>query len=228
MDNLKQKAAEYAVDNFIHSDMVIGLGGGSTAFYAIQRIGNHLASGRLKNVLGIPCSTDVEKGAKKFGVPVATLSDQPKIDLTIDGADEVDKDMNLIKGGGGALLREKIVAQASQREIIIVDPSKISKQLGEKWPVPIEVIPFGWETQLEYLVSIGAECQIREKKNSSEIYITDQKNYIIDANFGVIKDPNKLASKLESRAGIVEHGLFIQLATDLIIASDTGIKHTTR
>jgi len=147
--------------------------------------------------------------------------------LTIDGADEVDPNLDLIKGGGGALLREKIVAQASRREIIVADESKLSPALGTRWAVPVEVVPFGWRTQALYLESLGADVRLRQDENK-KTFTTDQGNLILDCQFGPLLQPADLAAKLNSRTGIVEHGLFLDLATDLIVASAEGVRHIER
>ena len=223
---LKQQAADAAV-NFVESGMVLGLGSGSTATLAIRRIGARLQSGELQQILGVPTSQVIADEARAAGIPLTTLNQHPHLDLTIDGADEVDPALNLIKGGGGALLREKIVAQATAREIIIVDESKLSAQLGIKWHVPIEVITFGWSAQLEFLTSLGGIPQVRATLLGKP-YVTDHGNYILDCAFGPIDDPYALAAKLEARAGIVEHGLFLGLTKDVIVAGADGIRHITR
>jgi ribose 5-phosphate isomerase A len=220
---LKQKAGWYAVD-FVESGMVLGLGHGSTAVFAVRCIAQLLREGRLCDVLGVPCSRQVEAEARELGIPLTTLDQHPTVDLTIDGADEVDPDLNLIKGGGGALLREKIVAQASRREIIVVDESKLSPALGTHWPVPVEVIPFGWCVQSAYLESLGARPTLRLREDGTP-FKTDQGNLILDCHFGPISDPVHLAARLNERAGIVEHGLFLGLATDVIVASGQEIRH---
>jgi ribose 5-phosphate isomerase A len=222
---LKQKAGWYAVE-FVKSGMVVGLGHGSTAIFAVRCIAQLLQEGRLQDVLGVPCSRQVEAEAQRLGIPLTTLDEHPVVDLTIDGADEVDPDLNLIKGGGGALLREKIVAQASRREIIVVDESKLSPALGTHWPVPVEVIPFGWRAQAAYLESLGAPTLRLDADGTP--FETDQGNLILDCNFGPIPDPSQLAGRLNERAGIVEHGLFIGLATDVIVAGAEGVRHIRR
>jgi ribose 5-phosphate isomerase A len=222
---LKQKAGWYAVE-FVKSGMVVGLGHGSTAIFAVRCIAQLLQEGRLQDVLGVPCSRQVEAEAQRLGIPLTTLDEHPVVDLTIDGADEVDPDLNLIKGGGGALLREKIVAQASRREIIVVDESKLSPALGTHWPVPVEVIPFGWRVQAAYLESLGAPTLRLDADGTP--FETDQGNLILDCNFGPIPDPSQLAGRLNERAGIVEHGLFIGLATDVIVAGAEGVRHIRR
>ena len=224
-DELKQKAAFRAVE-FIESGMVVGLGTGSTTSFAVIRIGEQLKSGDLKNIVGIPTSIRTEKLAGELNIPLCGLGDQPEIDVTIDGADEVDPDLNLIKGGGGALLREKVVAQASRQHIIIVDESKLSPRLGTHWALPVEVIPFAVKTEEDFLLSLGAAVT-RRTDEKGQSYRTDQHNFILDANFGEIADPNDLASRLNQRAGIVEHGLFLNLASDVIVAGN-AIRHLQR
>ncbi|NIS80616.1 MAG: ribose-5-phosphate isomerase RpiA, partial [Anaerolineales bacterium] len=196
---LKEQAAARGV-SFIESGMVVGLGHGSTALLAIERLAGRLREGQLTDIVGIPCSRFIEQEAKRLGVPLTTLEEHPEIDITIDGADEVDPNLNLIKGGGGAFLREKIVAQSSRREIIMVDESKLSPALGTQWPVPVEVIPFGWKTQVAYLESLGADVALREK-DDGEGFITDHGNYILDCHFGPIGNPTELAGILDTRVG---------------------------
>lgn len=220
---LKRRAGERAVD-FVTSGMVLGLGTGSTAIFALRRIAWFLDSGELRDVLGIPTSMQVERDALALGIPLTTLNEHPEIDLTIDGADEVDPDLNLIKGGGGALLREKIVAQASLREVIVVDSSKLSPTLGVQWPVPVEVTSFGWRSQEPYLTSLGAEVRLRQADDGTP-FRTDQGNLILDCDFGAVSSPRQLASRLSERAGIVEHGLFLGLASDVIVGTADGTEH---
>lgn len=223
---LKQQAARYAV-GFVESGMVVGLGHGSTAILALRCIAQLLREGRLRDILGVPCSLQVEEESRRLGIPLTTLNEHSLVDLTIDGADEVDPELNLIKGGGGALLREKVVAQASRREIIVVDESKLSPTLGIHRPVPVEVIPFGWRSQAAYLESLGARPVLRLNENGTP-FKTDQGNLILDCHFGPISDPAQLAARLSQRAGIVEHGLFLGLATDVIVAGVEGIRHLRR
>jgi ribose 5-phosphate isomerase A len=223
---LKQQAAERAVE-FIESGMVIGLGHGSTAIFAVRRLAKLLQTGTLSAILGIPCSTQVEAEARQLGIPLATLDEHPVIDLTIDGADEVGPNLDLIKGAGGALLREKIVAQVSRREIIVIDESKLSSALGTHSVLPVEVVPFGWRAQAAYLETLGARVSVRQ--NSKWTFsTTDQGNLIIDCTFGPIAQPALLGAKLGERAGIVEHGLFLGLATDVIVAGAEGVRHLRR
>ena len=225
-DQLKEKAARRAVD-FIESEMVLGLGTGSTANFAIERIGEKIQSGDLQNIVGIPSSERTALLARKLDIPLTNLEAHPSIDLTIDGADEVDPELNVIKGGGGALLIEKIVAQASRRNIIIVDESKLSPQLGTKWALPIEVAPFAHKTEQLFLESIGGSVSLRVD-DSKAPYLTNQNNYILDTNLGPISDPGGLVARLNERAGIIEHGLFLGLASDVIVAAAKDIRHLKR
>lgn len=225
-DALKLAAAEMAL-GFVESGMVLGLGAGSTALLAMGCLAEWLRLGRLRDILGVPCSLETERLALSLGIPLTTLEAHPVIDLTIDGADEVDPQLDLIKGGGGALLREKIVAQASRREMIIVDESKLSPHLGTRWAVPVEVIPFGRGSQAAYLESLGARLKPRQAADGSP-YHTDQGNLILDCDFGPIPNPAALAEALGNRAGIVAHGLFINLASDVIVAGPRGCRHLVR
>jgi len=222
----KQQAAEKAVE-FVRSGMVVGLGTGSTAIFATRRIARLLEDGQLKNILGFATSEAVWKEAQKLGIPMMAEEMPDNLDLTIDGADEVDPDLNLIKGRGGALLREKIAAEASRRVIVVADDSKLSPKLGMLHAVPVEVLSFGWRSQFRYLESLGARVETRYNANGS-VFMTDSGNMILDCNFGPIANPAELATKLSTRAGIAEHGLFLGLATDLIVAGKDGIRYIER
>ena len=222
----KKAAAEYAVEQFVSSGMLVGLGFGSTAIHAVQLIGKLIEEGKLRSITAIACAKSTEDHARELGIPLIDFTSDTIIDVTIDGADEVDPQFNVIKGGGGALTREKIVAQASRREVIVIDESKQSEVLGSTWPVPVEVVPFGWQTQMKFLSDIGADPILRQ--SDGKPYITDQGNYIIDANFGLIPQPAVLSGQLNNRAGIVTHGLFLDLATDMIIASEGSVTHLRR
>jgi len=226
IQKLKQQAADRAVE-CIESGTVVGLGHGSTASFALQRIAVLLKTGALKDIIGVPCSLQVEEEARQLGIPLGTLDEHPVIDVTIDGADEVDSNLDLIKGGGGALLREKIVAQASLREIIVVDESKLSPALGTRWPVPVEVILFGCQSQISFLESLGAHISVRQTSEGRR-FVTDQGNLILDCNFGPLPQPTQVARELSQRTGIVEHGLFLGLTTDVIVAGKNGVRHLTR
>jgi len=222
----KEEAAKRAVQ-FVQSGMKVGLGTGSTAIFATRHIAELLKTGELRDIVAFATSKATAGEAVRLGIPMLPDDLPEDLDVTIDGADEVDPEMNLIKGGGGALLREKIVAQASKREMIVVDVTKPSPRLGTRWPVPVEVIPFGWLSQARYLEALGAHYTIRKNHNGNQ-FVTDSGNMIIDCRFGPIADARRLAAALDSRAGIVEHGLFIGLATDLIVAGPSGVQYRTR
>lgn len=224
-DELKQAAGERAAD-WVEPGMVVGLGTGSTAIYAIRRIGALIQSGELRDVLGVPTSKASEAAALEVGIPLTTLGEHPVVDLTIDGADEVDPELNLIKGAGGALLREKIVAQASLREVIVVDEAKLSPMLGSSHALPVEIVPFAWRPEEEYLADLGADVNVRRGADN-DVYVTDEGNWIMDCTFAPIQDLQRLSDRLARRAGIVDHGLFIGLATDLLVAGANGVEHRT-
>jgi ribose 5-phosphate isomerase A len=221
--DLKRQAAEQAVE-YVQSGMVVGLGEGSTAVFAIRRIAQLIEVGTLTDILGVPCSRNVAALARDLNIPLTTLDDHPAVDLTIDGADEVDADLDLIKGGGGALLREKMVAQATTREIIVVDETKVSAVIGSHWPIPIEVLEFGWRAQAAFLKALGGDPVLRMAAAGAPYY-TDEHNVILDTNFGPITDKPGLSAALNSRAGIVEHGMFLGLTHDVIVAGADGIRH---
>jgi ribose 5-phosphate isomerase A len=223
---LKQLAADAAVEQ-VRSGMVVGLGHGSTALLFVRSLAKRVASGELTGIVGVACALAMESEARSLGLSVASLDEHPVMDLTVDGADEVDPRLNLIKGGGGALLREKVVAQASKREIIIVDESKLSGRLGEKWALPVEVVPFAIRPFSDYVASLGAEPVLRRGRDG-EPFMTDQENYILDCRFGPMDDPARVARALEGRAGMVEHGLFLGLADEVIVAGAGGIRRLTR
>jgi ribose 5-phosphate isomerase A len=211
----------------VESGMVVGLGHGTTAGFAVVRIGELLRVGRLHDITGIPCSKETDAGAVRAGIPIGTLESHPNIDLTIDGADEIDSRLDMIKGGGGALLREKIVAEASKRRVYIADERKLSPCIGTLTGVPVEVIPFAWKPVSLYLSSLGATDVVRRVANGRP-FITDQGNFILDCKFGPLSKPDKLAEALTRRAGVIEHGLFLGLATDVIISGPAGTRHLTR
>jgi ribose 5-phosphate isomerase A len=223
---LKRAAAERAVDD-LQSGMTVGLGAGSTARFAIRRLAELIAAGRLTDIVGIPCSRQVSEEAARLGIELGTLDEHPAVDTTIDGADEVDPDLNLIKGAGGALLHEKMVEQASRRVIIVVDASKRSPVLGSRRAVPVEVVEFGWPAQVRYLESLGARVQ-RRLTGGGAPFRTDEGHLILDCAFGPIGRPRELAALLEARAGVVEHGLFLGIATDVLVGTSDGVRHLSR
>ena len=220
-DQLKMKAAESAVAQ-VKDGMIVGLGTGSTAWFAVEAIGRRVAEGL--RITAIPTSEQTAEHAHRLGVPLSSLAEHHRIDLTIDGADEVERgDLNLIKGGGGALLREKIVASASARLVIIVDDTKLVDRLGVHFPVPVEVIPFGWQATAQRVGNLGGKPSLRVGADG-KTFVTDGGHYIIDCVFGPIVAPAQLERDLNSMVGIVENGLFIGLASQVIVA---GTEHVS-
>lgn len=225
VETYKQLAGEHAAQ-LVQSGMVVGLGTGSTAIFALRHIAELLRRGERQNITGYATSRSVWLEAVHLGIPLLADDMPAGIDLTIDGADEVDPALNLIKGGGGALLREKIVAQASRREIIVVDADKLSPRLGTHWALPVEVLEFGWRSQARFLESLGAA--VTPRMADGDLYRTDQGNIVLDSRFGPIPNPTVLAGTLDSRAGLIEHGLFIGIASDVIVAGKDGLRHLRR
>lgn len=217
VDNLRRAAGYAAVDAYVESGMTVGLGTGSTASWAVRRIGELLAGGRLRDVRGIPTSERTARLAGGCGVPLVTLS-EARPELTIDGADEVSPGLDVIKGRGGALLREKIVGAASREGIVIVaDGSKSVEVLGEG-PLPVEVEPFGWEATLEALASLGCETKLRME--FSKPFVTDGGHYTVDCRFPGIPDPPALAAEIKRIPGALECGLFIGLTRAVVLARE--------
>ena len=224
---LKVQAAERAV-MFIQSGMVVGLGTGSTAVHAVRAVGRLLQTGQLQNIVAIPTSEATAEEARSLQIPLVTFDTHPIIDITIDGADEADPNLDVIKGLGGALLREKIVAAVSKRFVIVADHTKRVTQLGSKAPVPVEVIPFAERPVADYLRSLGARVEKRLDEVRERPFRTDENNIILDCYFGPIADPYQLAQAIRQQPGVVEHGLFLNMATDVILATPTGIEQFTR
>jgi ribose 5-phosphate isomerase A len=220
-DHEKQAAARAAAD-LVESGSIIGLGSGSTASYAIRFLGERVRGG-LK-IVGIPTSQKTQQLAKQLGIPFATLELHPQIDIDIDGADEIDPQLNLIKGGGGALLREKIIASASRRFIVVGDASKQVAHLG-KFPLPVEVIPFAQSLIAKRISALGAKVSLRGADNP---FVTDEGHHILDCTFGEIFDPAALATKLKAIPGVVEHGLFIGMAEMALIGKDGKVMQLRR
>jgi ribose 5-phosphate isomerase A len=214
MANEQEKgAAGRAAAKLVRDGDIVGLGTGSTAYFAVVALGERVKSG-LK-IIGIPTSVQTADLARQLGIPLTTLDEHPAIDITIDGADEVDPKLNLIKGGGGALLREKVVASASKRMVVVADSAKIVPVLG-KFPLPVEVIPFARTVVEKKIVALGASPKLRTKPDGSP-FLTDNGNQILDCSFGKIADPPALAVTLSNTPGIVEHGLFIGLASVALV-----------
>jgi ribose 5-phosphate isomerase A len=212
----KRIAAEKAVD-YVQDGMVVGLGTGSTAFWAIQKIGSRVKDG-LK-IKAVATSINTENLARELGIPLISVSETDGIDITIDGADEVDEEWNLIKGGGGALLREKIIASYSKELIVIIDESKRVKRLGA-FPLPVEIVRFGYEVTQKKLRALGCIPKIRIIENKP--FITDNGNYMVDCEFGSIDNPRELHSMINMIPGVVDNGLFIHIATKVIVGFENG------
>lgn len=215
--NSKKIAADKAI-SFIQNDMIIGLGTGSTAYWAIEGIGRRIKEEGLR-IKAIATSKRSEEQARTLHIPIFSFAEIDTIDITIDGADEVDENMNLIKGGGGALLREKIVASNTRQLMIIVDESKVVKWLGKFW-LPVETAVFGWEKTFKKLETLG--CTPRLRLNDNQPYITDNGNYIVDCDFKEIRQPEILHDRINAIVGVVENGLFIQMAKTLIVGDEKG------
>ena len=222
---LKQAAASWAATQ-LQDGMVVGLGSGSTARLAVAAIGQRVEKGL--RIVGIPTSEETAEQARHLGIPLSTLGEYSQIDVAIDGADEVELGtLNLIKGGGGNQLREKIVANASLQFVIVVDRSKLVRQLGTRARVPVEVAQFGWQATARSLTALGANSRLRMR--SEELpFVTDGGNYILDCAFGPIESAAELQRKLDAVVGVVEHGLFIGLASQIVVGEPEGIKLFTR
>jgi len=218
-EELKKLAGEKAVEH-IEDDMILGLGTGSTVEYTLRKLGELVRKG-LK-IKGIPTSIHTQRIAKEEKIPLTTLEENLEIDVTIDGADEVDSDLNLIKGGGGALTREKVIAYNSKKVIIVIDDSKVVKALGIDFPLPVEVTKFGWTSTKKVLEGFGCEVKLREIMEN-EPFITDNSNYILDCEFDRISEPEQLEIDINNIPGVVENGLFIGLVDEVIVGGKQGI-----
>jgi ribose 5-phosphate isomerase A len=221
-DQLKQAAAEAAMA-FLPESGVIGLGTGSTALYAIRLIGQQAAARGLK---GVSTSRATAQAAAAVGIPLLDEAGPWGIDATFDGADEVDTRLDLIKGGGGALLREKIVAAASRLNVILVDESKLVERLGVRFPLPVEVTPFGWRETCRSVEAIAGPAVLRERDGTP--FVTDNGNYILDVRTGGIQDPHGLETALETIPGVVVSGLFVQRADRVVVARPGGTEILSR
>jgi ribose 5-phosphate isomerase A len=225
-DELKRVAAGRAVDEYVESGMVVGLGTGSTAAFAVRRIGELIASGELQGVRGVPTSARTAALAREAGIPLITLA-EARPAVTIDGADEIEPGLALIKGRGGALLREKIVAYASAKLVVVADESKLVDALG-KGPLPVEIDSFGWETTVEELASLGCEPVLRLEGLGSQTgdpdrpFVTDGGHYTADCLFPSIPDPDALEGGIKRIPGALECGLFVGLAKAAVIARPGG------
>jgi len=216
----EKELAGRAAAEFVRDGDIVGLGTGSTAYFAVIALGERVKSGL--RITGIPTSNATAELARSVGVSLTTLEQHPVIDIVIDGADEIDPHLNLIKGGGGALLREKVIAAASKRMVVIADSGKVVEHLG-KFPLPVEIISFARAVVERKIQSLGASTKIRTRSDGSP-YITDNGNPIMDCNFGKIEDPPALSRTLSNIPGVVEHGLFIGLATLAVIGKGNAVE----
>ncbi|HMD50702.1 MAG TPA: ribose-5-phosphate isomerase RpiA [Bryobacteraceae bacterium] len=220
-DKLKMAAAESAVA-LVTDGMVVGLGTGSTSTFAVNAIGRRVKEGL--RIVGVPTSERTAAQARGLGIPVVTLAEQPSIDVTIDGADQVEEgSLNLIKGYGGALLREKIVASASKKLAIIVHESKLASRLITDAPIPVEVVRFGWQATVRHLEKLGAQPGMRMNPDG-QAFVTDGGNHILDCRFAPGTAADRLAEALDHVVGVVEHGLFIGMTTEVHVAGASGVR----
>ncbi len=223
-DTLKLRAAERALD-YIKPGMKLGLGTGSTAEKFVDLVGTRVVDGL--DVVCVPTSEATRAQAQALGIPLTTLENEPELDLTVDGADEVDESLRLIKGGGGAHLREKIVAAASARMVVIADDTKRVSKLGA-FPLPVEIVPFGWRATLlmvrDTVVENGCKGSVTPRGSEEDPFVTDNGNYILDCAFGQIDNPDKLAEELSRLPGVVEHGLFIGMTSSAVISGENGVE----
>jgi ribose 5-phosphate isomerase A len=220
----EKEAAARASLRFVHDGDIVGLGTGSTAAFAVRLLAERVQSG-LK-IRGIPTSAHTRDLAASLGIPLTTLDEFQQIDVTIDGADEIDPQLCLIKGGGGAFLREKIIASASRQLVIIADSTKPVPVLG-KAPVPVEVVPFAQALVAKEVAALGATVNLRQNSEGAT-FVTDEGHHVLDCHFVEIPDPAALARKLESIAGFVEHGLFIGMASVVLVGRPSGVQELTR
>lgn len=231
-DDLKKLAADKAVD-YVKSGMVLGLGTGSTAAFVVDKLGALLKSGELTDIVGVPTSKRTQEQAAALGIPLATLDTHPHLDLAIDGADEVDPNLDLVKGRGGALLREKMVEAASDKFVVVVDDSKLVTGLGGSGlAMPVEVVQFCWNYNLVRLQDLfkeeGVDAKLR-LDGDGKPYVTDNSNYIVDLYFKTpIRDSAAAGKEIAALEGVVDHGLFLDMATAVIIAGGSGVSVKTK
>ncbi|KAJ8631080.1 hypothetical protein MRB53_024403 [Persea americana] len=226
-DDLKKIAAFKAVE-FVESGMVLGLGTGSTACHAVARIAELLNQGKLSNIVGIPTSKKTHEQALRLGIPLSDLDHHPAVDLAIDGADEVDPHLNLVKGRGGSLLREKMIEMACKKFVVVVDESKVVENLGMSGAMPVEVVPFCWKYTAEMLRGLfqrsGCVAKLRFLGDGEEPFVTDNSNYIVDLYLEKeIGDLNAASDAMLRLPGVVEHGMFLDMATTVIVAGSHGV-----
>jgi ribose 5-phosphate isomerase A len=222
---LKRAAAERAAE-WIRDGMTVGLGTGSTVRHLLDVIAERRAAGEWSGIVGVPTSEDTAERSRRLGIPLATLQERPRIDVTIDGADEIDPRLRLIKGLGAALLREKVVASVSDRLVIVADDSKLVRRLGTKAPVPVEVDPFAAGVLPGFFRSLGAEPELRRR--DGQVVVTDGGHWIFDCRFpDGIDDPEGLEVSLNNRSGVVENGLFLGMASAAVVAGADGVRVVT-
>jgi len=228
MKAAKRQVAEAAVE-LIEDGMVVGLGSGSTARIFVELLGQKIRAGELKDIVGIATSKATAKQAKALEIRQGNLSDYSKLDIAIDGADEVDPNLNLVKGWGGALVREKLVEIYAERLVIVVDESKLVGCLGTHGPLPVEVTQFAWQTQAKWLADT-LECEVRRRMAEEKPYLTDNMNFILCCDFADgIADPYTVRRHLMiDRPGLVGHGLFLDMATDVLVSTGSGVKRLQR
>jgi ribose 5-phosphate isomerase A len=217
-DQAKERAATRALD-LVAAGQVIGLGTGSTAKLAIEGLGRLVREGL--SIKGVPTSIATERMARELGIPLIDINQASTIDLILDGADEVDPDFNMIKGGGGALTREKLVALASLKRVIFVDETKLVSKLGESRSLPVEVLPFAWSFSARLLSELG--CVVNLRQQAGEHFLTDNGNYILDCDFGLIEGPAGLEKRIKLLPGVIDCGLFIGIADVLVIGFDDRV-----
>lgn len=217
-DLYKKAAAELAVE-YVEDGMVLGLGSGTTVYWLLKRLGELVDQGL--NIKGIPSSLRTEGWAKEFGIPLTDFSEVEMLDLAIDGADEIDPDLQLTKGGGGSLVREKLVNAHARQVIIIADGSKMVDRLGN-FPLPVEVLQFAWQRTADKIAALGATPVLRER--DGEVFVSNNGNYILDCAFGSIEDPRALHKELKLLLGVVETGLFIDMTNKVILAGPEGAR----
>lgn len=225
-DDLKRAAAEAALER-VESGMVVGLGTGTTVEHLVDLLAERLERGDLCDVVGVPTSLRTERQARDLGIPLAELAEHPRLDLTIDGADEVSPELDLIKGLGGALLREKMVAQASDRLLIIADEAKLVDRLGRTKPLPVEVVEWGWDAHLPFLRALGADVSLRTGADDEPVW-SDNGTLFLDCRFADgIEEPRALERRLIDRAGVVDTGLFLGMASAALVAGADGVRELT-
>jgi ribose 5-phosphate isomerase A len=220
LERMKQLACQRAAQE-VQDGMVLGLGTGSTVYYFLQELGRMVREGI--HVTGVPTSIRTAELATQLAIPLTTLDDQPHLDLAVDGADEVDANLNLVKGAGGALLREKIIAASADRFVVVVDDGKVVTQLGERYPLPVEVVPFGHNPAIRALEGLGARVTLR-RGTDGQTWVSDNGNYILDCHFGPMPDPVALQKELLAIPAVVDSGLFLHMTEMAIVGQADGVR----